>query len=182
MRKNTMRRCGVFLFALALAAACDSENNVPAGPSTTGPIIFTAQLSAANETPPITGPEAGARGAVTITFNVPRDNAGVPSGPGDATFAMQLSNFPPGTPAVAAHIHIGAAGVPGAIVVGTTLAPTAPVLMGDGTANVSVPSVAGALSQALAAQITANPAGYYFNVHTALNPGGAVRGQLVRVQ
>jgi hypothetical protein len=24
-----------------------------------------------------------------------------------------------------------------------------------------------------------NPAGYYFNVHTALNGGGAVRGQLV---
>jgi hypothetical protein len=28
----------------------------------------------------------------------------------------------------------------------------------------------------------ANPSGYYFNVHTALNPTGAIRGQLVRVQ
>jgi hypothetical protein len=26
--------------------------------------------------------------------------------------------------------------------------------------------------------IVANPAGFYFNVHTTLNPGGAVRGQL----
>jgi hypothetical protein len=28
--------------------------------------------------------------------------------------------------------------------------------------------------------ILANPAGFYFNAHTVLNPGGAVRGQLVR--
>ncbi len=27
-----------------------------------------------------------------------------------------------------------------------------------------------------------NPAGFYFNVHTQLNGGGAIRGQLVRVQ
>ena len=27
-----------------------------------------------------------------------------------------------------------------------------------------------------------NPAGYYFNVHTQLNRGGAIRAQLVRVQ
>jgi hypothetical protein len=27
-----------------------------------------------------------------------------------------------------------------------------------------------------------NPAGHYFNVHTQLNPGGAIRGQLVRTQ
>jgi hypothetical protein len=30
--------------------------------------------------------------------------------------------------------------------------------------------------------IVSNPAGYYFNVHTQLNGGGAIRGQLVRVQ
>jgi hypothetical protein len=28
------------------------------------------------------------------------------------------------------------------------------------------------------AQILANPAGHYFNVHTTLNGGGAIRGQL----
>ena len=27
-----------------------------------------------------------------------------------------------------------------------------------------------------------NPAGFYFNVHSTLNPGGVVRGQLVKVQ
>jgi len=34
----------------------------------------------------------------------------------------------------------------------------------------------------IATQILANPAGFYFNSHSALNPGGVVRGQLVRVQ
>jgi len=29
-----------------------------------------------------------------------------------------------------------------------------------------------------AAAILSNPAGHYFNVHTALNPAGAIRGQL----
>ena len=26
-----------------------------------------------------------------------------------------------------------------------------------------------------------NPAGFYFNAHSTLNPGGVVRGQLVKV-
>jgi hypothetical protein len=33
---------------------------------------------------------------------------------------------------------------------------------------------------ATAQAVLNNPAGFYFNVHTTLNPGGAVRGQLVR--
>jgi CHRD domain len=35
---------------------------------------------------------------------------------------------------------------------------------------------------ALAQTIIGNPAGYYFNIHTSLNPAGVMRGQLVRVQ
>jgi hypothetical protein len=31
-----------------------------------------------------------------------------------------------------------------------------------------------------AAAILANPAGYYFNLHSALNPIGVVRGQLAK--
>jgi len=30
--------------------------------------------------------------------------------------------------------------------------------------------------------ILANPAGFYVNIHTAANPGGVARGQLVRAQ
>jgi hypothetical protein len=31
-------------------------------------------------------------------------------------------------------------------------------------------------------QILANPSAFYFNIHTALNPAGVARGQLLRTQ
>jgi hypothetical protein len=169
------------MMVLALATACDDDNSTPAGPSNTGPIVFTAQLSAANEVPAITGAEANGRGNVTITFNVPRDSSGNPTGGGPVNFAVQLSGFPANTPAILAHIHPGATGVNGGVLLGTTLSAAAPVLLGDGTANITVTGARDA-TQAEAQQILANPAGYYFNVHTLLNPGGAVRGQLTRTQ
>ena len=174
-----MKRAGILMMALALAA-CDSDNGTPAGPSTAGPIVFTAALSAANEVPAVSNAEAGARGHVTITFNVPRNSAGEPTGGGTATFAVQLTSFPPGTPAIAAHIHNAPAGVNGGIFVNTRLSATAPILATDGTANVSI--TIDDLTQAQAMQVLSNPAGHYFNVHTPLNPGGAVRGQLTRTQ
>jgi hypothetical protein len=168
------------LIVLSLAAGCD-DNDPPNGPSNSGPIVFTAALSAANEVPAVTNAESGGRGNVTITFNVPRDSAGAITGGGGVTFAVQLNGFPAGTPAIAAHIHPGAAGATGGVLVGTTISASAPVLMGDGTANVTVTATP-EISQANAQQILANPAGFYFNVHTPLNPGGAVRGQLTRTQ
>jgi hypothetical protein len=174
-----MHRTGIVMIGLMLAA-CDNDRSTPTGPSISGPIVFRAELLASNEVPTVSGPEAGARGTATITFDVPRDTLGNITGAGPATIAMQLSGFPRGTPAIAAHIHTGPAGVPGPVLVGTTLAPTAPVLMGDGTANISV--TVNSVPQAQAAAITANPANYYFTVHTPLNPAGAVRGQLTRVR
>ena len=177
-----MKRVALMMTVLALAMGCDDNNTPPAGPSNTGPIVFTAQLSAANEVPAITGAEANARGSVTITFNVPRDSAGNPTGGGPVTFSVQLNGFPANTPAVAAHIHPGAAGINGSPLVGTNLTAASPVLMGDGTANVTLSGNPPDVSQANAAAVMANPGGYYFNVHTQLNPGGAVRGQLTRTQ
>ena len=175
-----MRRLGFLLIVLALVAGCD-DADPPAGPSNTGPIVFTAALSAQNEVPAITNAEQGGRGNVTITFNVPRDSTGAITGGGGVTFAMQLTGFPAGTAAIAAHIHPGAAGVNGGVLVATTISAAGPVVMGDGTANVTVTATPD-ITQANAQQILANPAGFYFNVHTPLNPTGAIRGQLVRTQ
>jgi CHRD domain len=176
-----MRRLGILMIALTLASACDDDNNGnPAGPSNTGPLIFNSQLSAANEVPPVTNAESTGRGTVTITITAPRDTAGNPTGAGTATFAIQTTGFAPGTPAVAAHIHPGAAGVNGGFVVNTNLSAAAPLIMADGTANTTISNIA--ISQDLITQIMNNPAGFYFNVHTPTNPGGAVRGQLARVQ
>jgi CHRD domain len=68
-------------------------------------------------------------------------------------------------PATAAHIHSGAAGIPGPVVVGLS----APNAFGFSF---------GCTTNAAADAIAANPAGFYVNVHTADFPAGAIRGQL----
>lgn len=173
-----MKRVAILMAVLALAAGCD-DNDTPTQPSNTGAIVFTAQLTAANEVPPVTNAESGGRGTTTITLNVPRDSSGNITGSGSVTFGIQLSGFPAGTAIVAAHIHPGAAGVNGSPLINTGLTAGAPMLLGDGTGNLSITQNIG---QADAQNITASPSSFYFNVHTPLNGGGASRGQLTRTQ
>lgn len=67
-----------------------------------------------------------------------------------------------------AHIHKGAIGTPGPVVVALT-APT------NGPAKDCTPVAADVMSA-----ILATPSDYYVNVHTAAFPKGAMRGQLSR--
>jgi hypothetical protein len=76
-------------------------------------------------------------------------------------------------PATAAHVHAGAAGVAGDVVV-TLEAPTA---FGSGAAGTSSGCVT-KLSTKLLKDIVSNPSQYYVNVHNADFPNGAIRGQL----
>jgi hypothetical protein len=169
-----MKRIALFAVLIAVAA-CGSDS--PTNPSS-GPIVFTAALSAANEVPAVTNADANARGTATMTLNVTRDSSGAITGPGTMNFAVPLTGFPAGTEVRLAHIHPGAAGVNGSPLVNTGLTAASPVVLNDGTGTLTFSNVPVTLDQAQA--ITANPAGFYFNAHTALNPGGAVRGQLVR--
>jgi hypothetical protein len=174
-----MKRVAILMAVLALAAGCDDDS--PTQPSNTGPIVFTATMTAAQEVPPISdASESGGRGTVTITFNVPRDASGAITGGGSATFVGTLSGFPtnPNSLANNAHIHPGAAGVSGGVLVNANLN-AAPITL-DNSGNGSFNLTQSNLSQADATAIAANPAGYYFNVHTSKNGAGAVRGQLVR--
>jgi hypothetical protein len=176
-----MTRAAVLVTASLVVAACGSDS--PTSPPQQAPpsntITFTAALSAANEVPPVTNADANARGTATITFNVTRDGAGNITG-GSANFTYTLNGFPAGSVIRASHIHEGASGVAGGVRVDTGLTPaTAVTLAADGTGTLSFSNVSMS-DAALVNSIVSNPAGYYFNVHSNLNPGGAVRGQLVR--
>ena len=87
------------------------------------------------------------------------------AGQGQVCYRVSADNL--GGAAVAMHIHKGAAGTAGPVVI-PLATPNA-----DGKAA----GCAG-VSRALVGQILASPAGYYLNVHTAAFPGGAIRGQL----
>jgi CHRD domain-containing protein len=170
----TMRRVVFLMMVLALAGGCDDDN--PNSP-TAGPITFTAQLSPANEVPPIQGAESSGRGFAIITFNVPRDGSGNVTGAGTATFEIQTTAFPDGSQAVAAHIHPGVTGQNGGVLVTTGLAPADPINLGASTVTRTLTAP---VTQVDATNIVNAPGAYYFNVHTRANGSGVMRGQLVR--
>src|SRR5438132_14192119 len=102
--------------AIALVAATGCKSSTSPSPTTPTKPTFTADLRPANENPPITGAEASGSGTATITFDITKDSAGNVTS-GTATFVVNLTGFPAGTPINAAHIHLGATGVQGRVVV-----------------------------------------------------------------
>lgn len=121
-----------------------------------GQIVKTQALSGAQEVPPVT---TTASGIGTLAVN--------PTANGNGNFAI-AGGITTGMTGTAAHIHQGAAGSNGAVIV--TLDETAP-----GSGVWMVPDTA----VLTAAQRTAYLAGgLYFNVHSSANPGGEIRGQI----
>lgn len=102
-------------------------------------------------------------------------NNGSPTGSGSATFVVNKSkgticySFRAKglTQIIGVHIHAGAAGVDGQVLVTMN----AKKLNAKGETCVKE-------SSTILSQITSNPSGYYFNIHTKQFPAGAVRGQL----
>ena len=173
-----MKRTGVFLLTMCvLAAGCDEENTT--GPSNTGnqPLVFGATLSAQNEVPPVGNAESTATGNATVTLTPTRDAAGAITG-GTFEFTFNVSGLTNASNITMAHIHQAAAGTNGPVVVDSQLSAATSIQTPVGTASFNRAGLT-ASSAATPAAIVANPAGFYFNVHTSLNPGGVVRGQLV---
>jgi hypothetical protein len=173
---GTMKRSGVLLLCLCLLGAAGCSDDGPTNPSNL-PIVMTASLSPSNEVPAIASPENTGFGNVQITFNVTRDSTGAITA-GTADFLFQLTGFPSSTTIIAAHIHPGAAGVNGGVIVSTGIVAANPVTQTNGVMTFSVSNVA--VPTATLQSIVNNPAGFYFNVHSPTNPGGVARGQLNR--
>jgi hypothetical protein len=160
------KRLGIVITVLALGVAgCGDDNGNPNNPSAIR--VFTVPLSAQSEVPAITNAERDARGTAVITFNTDANTV---------DFNVSLNSFPNDSVVRIAHIHGPAPRTGNAsIVVDTSLA-AGTVALVNGAGTFSFPGRD--VPKALMDQILAAPQNYYFNVHTVLNGGGAVRGQL----
>jgi hypothetical protein len=155
------------VLALGLAAGCGDDNNGnPGGPSNI--TVFTVNLLPSNENPPITNAESSARGTAVITIN---------SQANTIDFNVSLNSFPTNSALTAAHIHPGAVGVNGGVLVGTGLTAGNAPSLSSGSATFSFTGVTPTSADHIP-QILANPQNYYFNVHSSANPSGVLRGQL----
>ncbi len=143
-----------------LVAACAAAVMVPAlasggartaaDPAVGAP--YVTSLTGAAERP---GPgDSDGEGAASVTVNAVT---------GQVCVDLRVDKI---QPAVMAHIHRGALGVAGPVVVPLPALPN----------PTSSQCVTAALD--LAAEIVANPANFYVNVHTTDFPNGAIRGQL----
>ena len=169
-------RLACFALLAGLVVSGCSKSSTSPSTTTPAPPKFTAALSPSNEVPPITNADVTGSGTATITLTVFKDSAGNITA-ATADFAVSLAGFPAGTALTGAHIHPGAAGTTGGVIVNTGLT-TGEITLTTGTGNITKGSIT--VDPALAQAIINTPSGYYFNVHTTLNTGGAARGQLVR--
>jgi len=163
----------VSISAFAAGSCADDPPAGPTGPPTS--FVFTSTLTPGNEVPPVANAEVTASGTVTITLNVTRDANGVITA-ATTTFVCNVTGFPAGSAVNIAHIHNNVAGANASIFVNTGLV-AGEVTLTNGAGSFTKSAVNTTVAQAEA--IIANPPGHYFNVHSTLNPGGAIRGQLV---
>lgn len=178
----TARTIALFTALAVSAAACGSKNsnpNDPGGP-TNSTVTFQATLLPANEVPAFNNAESTATGDVTITFHVTKDAGGTITAT-TADFLAHINNMPAGAAITMAHIHTGATGVAGGILVNTgTGNGDVPLTNGSGTLTKN--GVTNGLDAATAQNIINNPSAFYFNIHSTLNPAGFMRGQLTLKQ
>jgi hypothetical protein len=171
-----MRISAGIAVAAILIAACGGTAAAPSptptrtasptpSPSPTPASTFKAELKSANEVPPITGAEASCSGNATVTFTAT-----------SAKFDVTISGCPATTAINIGHIHEGAAGVAGGVKINTGLAVGELTLVGGGVTF----SKTATADAALITAILANPAGYYVNFHSTVNPTGVIRGQLTK--
>ena len=175
-----MKRLSIVAVALSLLAAGCTKNSStsPTTPTPAANPVFTASLSPANEVPPITNAESSVSGTANITLVTTKDGAGNITS-ATATFGVTLGGFPAGSNINIAHIHEGASTCACPVVVNTSLA-AGEVAVSNGLASFTKSNIS--LTPEVAQRIIANPAGFYFNVHSTLNPGGVARGTLVKIQ
>jgi len=139
---------------------------------------FNADLKTTNEVPAIANAEASCTGKGVFTLDTTKDATGKITA-ATAGFNLTVTGCPADTKLTLFHIHQAAAGVNGGVKVTGKGDAANPIALATGatTAPIVVSNVT--VDPVLANDIVSGPAGFYFNVHSTVNGGGVIRGQLV---
>jgi hypothetical protein len=169
MKRTTLALPAVLVAIVALVAVGGATAKKPALSATP---VFKLNLKPSQEVPPIKGLKAKASGHVT--FDLTRDSSGAITA-GEVIFYFNYS-FPGSIIISGLHIHQGAKGTNGGIVVNSGVTT---ITDSDGVGNVTTVVTSGFTLATLQA-ILDNPRNYYVNLHTTTPnfPGGAVRAQM----
>jgi hypothetical protein len=147
--------------SLAAFAACGSDTAIV--PTT---VMYTASLSAANERPTPNGSSATGTATYTLMGN-------------SLSYIVSVSGL--SGPALASHIHLGPASASGPVIVGFVTGSVASGNITTGTIDLTQPVSNGTTSiTGDSLKVLLNNGGAYTNVHTDLNRGGEIRGQIIR--
>ncbi len=141
-----------------LCAAAISAFISIAAVSTAHGEVFNLSMSGAQEVPGPGDPDGIGTGTLTIDKTTNK-----------ISWSIAYQNI---TTPTQMHIHTGAAGVSGGVLINLGVATTG----GPGTLVSSVTATAANI-----ATILANPPGFYVNIHNTGFPSGAIRGQLIPV-
>ena len=169
-----MKRLSVLAAIALLAVGCAASATALSSNKPT----FVATLSPANEVPPVTNAESVVAGNVQIVLDTTTDAGGNVTA-ATAAFTISLTGIPAGSAINVAHIHEGDSTCACPVRVNTTLA-SGQTTITNGIATIQKDGVP--VTAEVAQRLMNNPGGFYFNVHSTLNPGGVARGQLVRIQ
>ena len=140
-------------------------------------VTLEADLSTLNENPPIVGRDASGHAAIEIRFDR-GGTAGAVISPTKATVLVNITaTTTQGETFTAAHIHRGARGTNGPVVVDFKLGTTTTTANQMATISTQF-EVTDSATLAILNEIVDNPGAFYTNVHSQTNPGGHIRGQL----
>lgn len=163
-----MKRLFVFVAISIATVVAQTAESIP----------FRAVLSPLNEVPAITGYNAS--GVGTVWLHIVRDPAGrIVSGTADFSASYR---FPGDVTLTGMHIHRGAAGVNGPIVIDSAFRTTADATGTAGIARQQNPVLFNTAAITAATDMIADPSGFYFNIHSSVYPGGVIRGQMQRAE
>ncbi len=161
----------------ATAARTPAPTPAPT-PTPVAQVVFTADLKATNEVPPIADAEKDATGTATMTFDLTRDSSGKVTS-ATVKFEFTLNNLPATSKVTLSHIHEGGATVNGGVKIGSNLTAATALTPAGGKVTFTQSGIA-VSDAALIQAILDNPSGYYYNTHSVLHGGGIARGQLTK--